>query len=145
MARILKTCEVEETNFHNSFLEFDLSKDIKVGSNPCQPSLPLVFLNTYKWGFHGCEHSSHGILERSSIWLGEGDENNLDNNGNIVYHVVFAKSVGTTTNAKNIPSQEKFTSNVFDGRSLWNIKRMSNKIEIEIIVIVWQVKRRMNK
>jgi hypothetical protein len=47
-----------------------------------------------------------------------GKENNLDNNGNIVYHVVFAKSVGTTTNAKNIPSQEKFTSNVFDRRSL---------------------------
>lgn len=83
MARILKTCEVEETNFHNPFLEFDPSKDIKVGSNPCQPSLTFVFLNTYKWGFHGCEHSLHGILERSFIWLGEGDENNLDNNGKL--------------------------------------------------------------
>ncbi len=117
----------------------------QVGSNPCQPSLAFVFLNTYKWGFYGCEHSSYGILERNAIWLGEGDENNLGNNGKIVYHVVFTKSVGTTTNAKNIPSQEKFTSNLFDGWSLWNIKRMTNKIEIEIIVIVWQVKRRMNK
>jgi hypothetical protein len=31
MVRILKTCEVEETNFHNPFLEFDPSKDIKWG------------------------------------------------------------------------------------------------------------------
>ncbi len=125
MARILKTCEVEKTNFYNPFLEFDPLKRHQSGVKSLSTFFSICLFEHIQGRVPWLWTLLTWNLKRSSIWLGEGDENNLDNNGKIVHHVVFTKSVGTTTNAKNIPSQEKFTSNVFDGRSLWNIKRMS--------------------